>query len=62
MDAWTLIEAAWPNDDAGPDTALNRLYVTVSDLRRVGLRDVLLTGANGWLLDPTVPCWVEEPT
>ena len=52
LSAEELARAAWPRADF--DAAMsNRLYVSISKLRDLGLRDILLSDA-GYLLDPGI--------
>jgi uncharacterized membrane protein len=37
-----------------PEAATNRLYVTISGLRRDGLRDVILNVEGGYLINPSL--------
>jgi tetratricopeptide (TPR) repeat protein len=46
-----LIEAGWPGERIVRDAALNRLYVVLHRLRRVGLAAVLVTRRDGYHLD-----------
>jgi tetratricopeptide (TPR) repeat protein len=50
-----LFEAGWPGEQALPDAAASRVYVAVSTLRKLGLRDVLTREDEGYLLDPRRP-------
>ncbi|MEL6342243.1 MAG: tetratricopeptide repeat protein [Myxococcota bacterium] len=52
--AETLIAAGWPGERIVPASARNRLAVTLSRLRKAGLRDVLQNAHEGWRLDPEV--------
>jgi predicted ATPase len=47
-----LVAAGWPGTRLLPDAAVNRLYVTVATLRKMGLRGLLLSNDDGYLLDP----------
>jgi tetratricopeptide (TPR) repeat protein len=49
-----LIAAAWGDQRLGPKVATNRLYVAVSELRRLGLRAVLQSDRSGYRLDARV--------
>jgi hypothetical protein len=49
-----LIEHGWPGERILPYAAENRVRVSLSELRRMGLRSVLLKRGEGWLLDPDV--------
>lgn len=52
--ATELIAAGWPGEVIRPQSALSRLYVAVSALRKLGLRDALLGQDGGYLLDPAL--------
>jgi hypothetical protein len=47
-----LIDVGWPNERILRSAALNRLRVALHALRRLGLGDLLLTHADGYLLNP----------
>lgn len=47
-----LFASAWPAERPRPGVAENRVYVAIATLRSLGLRDVLRTRDNGYLLDP----------
>jgi hypothetical protein len=49
-----VLRTAWPGEQLLFDAARNRVYVAVSTLRRSGLRDVLLSDGDGYLLDPRI--------
>jgi len=49
-----LIAAAWGDQRLGPKVAANRLYVAVSALRKLGLREVLKGDRAGYVLDARV--------
>jgi hypothetical protein len=51
---------AWRGDRALHEPARHRVYVALSTLRDLGLRDVLLHDLDGYLLDPAVEL-VREP-
>jgi tetratricopeptide (TPR) repeat protein len=53
MDA--LITAGWPDERILPHAAANRVYVAIATLRKLGLRDVLVSHEDGYLLDPATP-------
>jgi hypothetical protein len=46
-----LLSAGWPEERLHPDAASKRLRVAINTLRSLGLRDVLLTRDDGYLLD-----------
>lgn len=54
LSAKQLLSAGWPNEKILPAAAKNRLHVTLSRLRDLGLRSALLAEGDGWLLDPAV--------
>lgn len=49
------VEAAWPGEKIAWRAGQNRVRVAIASLRRMGLRGVLLTRGDGYLLDPDVP-------
>jgi hypothetical protein len=49
-----IVSAGWPGERMLVEAALNRAYVALSALRRLGLRDVLRTGGGGYWLDPAI--------
>jgi hypothetical protein len=49
-----VVRAGWPGERILLQAALNRAYVALTALRRLGLREILLTGAGGYWLDPAV--------
>jgi tetratricopeptide (TPR) repeat protein len=52
VDDETLIGQAWPAQRIARGSARNRLRNAISTLRRAGLKEVLLTRSDGYLLDP----------
>jgi hypothetical protein len=54
LDRDALLEHAWPGERIHPEAALNRLYVAIATLRRLGIRDVLVSRDAGYMLDPGV--------
>ena len=50
-----LLAAAWPGERVLPEAAAHRVRVAVSTLRKLGLRDVLRTSEEGYLLAPETP-------
>lgn len=54
VSADALIAAGWPGERTRRAAARNRLYVALNELRKLGLKDVLLRNDEGWYLDPTV--------
>ena len=47
-----LIEVGWPGEQILEAAAMNRLHNGIAVLRSLGLRLVLLTHDDGYLLDP----------
>lgn len=47
-----MIEAGWPGERIASRSGINRAYVALSWLRKIGLQGVLLTRDNGYLIDP----------
>ncbi len=52
--AHEMIAAGWPGERIVRSAGLNRLYVAVRELRKLGLADVLIGGRRGYYLDPAV--------
>ena len=50
-----LLGAGWPGETVLSEAGASRVYVAVSTLRRMGLRDVLRRVDDGYLIDPEVP-------
>jgi hypothetical protein len=49
-----IILAAWPGERISGAAALNRAYVALATLRKLGLRELLVTRGGGYLLTPAV--------
>jgi hypothetical protein len=54
-----LLTAGWPGERPLPEAANNRVWVTISTLRKLGLGEVLQRWDGGYRLDPAVPCHFE---
>ena len=54
MTTEAIFEAGWPGERATPDSARNRVYVTIRRLRSSGLEDVLLSHDGGYYISPEV--------
>jgi hypothetical protein len=50
-----LIRAGWPGERIVAEAALNRIHVALTTLRKLGLRELLVTADGGYMLDPAVP-------
>ncbi len=49
-----LVAAGWPGERIRPDAAINRIHVALSTLRRLGLRDAILSAEHGYMFDPAI--------
>jgi hypothetical protein len=49
-----LLEQAWPGERVLPRAGASRVYVSILELRDLGLRDLLQSGGGGYRLDPDV--------
>lgn len=49
-----LVEAGWPDERVVKGAGSNRVYVAINTLRSYGLKKVLITHDDGYLLDPSV--------
>ena len=49
-----LLAAGWPGERVIRDAGASRVYVALGTLRKLGLRDVILSREGGYLLDPLV--------
>ena len=54
LDVAALAEAGWPGERILVEAAATRVRVAIATLRKLGLRDVLLTRDEGYLIDPGV--------
>jgi len=50
-----LLEVGWPGEKVMPSAGANRVYVALTTLRKLGLRKILLSRDDGYLLDPATP-------
>jgi hypothetical protein len=56
----SLVTAGWPGERILSGAGMTRVRHAVFTLRKLGLRDVLITRRDGYLLDPRVPVhWVD---
>lgn len=56
-----LLQSGWPGERVLPKAGASRVYVALSTLRRLGLRDLLLSRRGSYLLDPAVRVELGEP-
>lgn len=49
-----VVELLWPDESIMVEAAANRVYKTMSLLRKQGLGQVLLGGAEGYRIDPAI--------
>ncbi len=54
-----LVRAGWPGERIGSDAAANRVRVALATLRKLGLREAIVTGQGGYLLDPAMAVVLE---
>lgn len=54
LDGAALTSAGWPDERILVEAAATRVRVAIATLRKLGLRNVLLTRDDGYLLDPAV--------
>jgi len=54
LDVNAVCRAVWPGERVLAHAAKRRVHVAVSTLRALGMRDVLLSEGDGYLLDPRV--------
>jgi hypothetical protein len=51
----SLLDAGWPNERVGPEAGAKRVYTALWELRRLGLKELLQSRDDGYLLDPKIP-------
>jgi tetratricopeptide (TPR) repeat protein len=54
LDIPDIFRLGWPDERAAPDSAANRVHVTLSRLRTLGLRSALQFTDRGWRIDPSL--------
>lgn len=52
LTVWDLLDVGWPGERPLPDAGANRVYVTLTRLRALGLRDVIERFDEGYRLAP----------
>ncbi len=55
LPAMELLVRAWPTERPATRSGTNRVYVAITELRKLGLRKLLLTNDEGYLLDAFTP-------
>ncbi|MDC0672615.1 ATP-binding protein [Nannocystis radixulma] len=55
LDWQALLALGWPGDRVGAEAGAHRVRVAIATLRRSGLRAILLSRDDGYLLDPAAP-------
>ncbi len=55
LDWEALLEAGWPREKVIPEAGAHRVRVSVSTLRKLGLKDALETVETGYRLTPSLP-------
>ena len=53
LDVYDLLDAGWPGQNIDPEAGARRVYVAVSELRKLGLKDLLRLQDDGYVLDRT---------
>jgi hypothetical protein len=49
-----IAKAVWPDQPLAPRAAASRIYVVVSELRKLGLEEAIARQTGGYLLHPAV--------
>lgn len=60
LDVDALFARGWPGERIQPASASTRVRVAIATLRKLGLRDVLLTSDDGYLFDPNATITRED--
>ena len=55
-----LLAGGWPGEVVLPEAGASRVYVAVSTLRRMGLRELLVRVDTGYMLDPELAVISED--
>jgi tetratricopeptide (TPR) repeat protein len=56
-----IVGAGWPGEKLIPHSASTRAYVAIATLRRLGLKDALVSRDGGYLLLASVPIVLSDP-
>lgn len=59
VDVDEVFEAGWPGENIGEPHRTSRIYVVISELRKLGLGDLLEHDGDGYRLDPRIPLRVD---
>ena len=52
VSSWDVWEVGWPGETIDPKSATARIYTTINTMRKIGLRDIVCTDDEGYLIDP----------
>ncbi len=52
LDVYAMFDVGWPDQTIDPDSAADRVYWAVRELRKAGLEELLQTTDEGYLLNP----------
>lgn len=55
-----MLDRAWAEEKLLPRAGANRVYVAMTTLRKMGLRDILVRTDTGYVLDPDIPLRIIE--
>jgi hypothetical protein len=55
-----LVRIGWPDERIVPAAAKNRLHVSITRLRKLGLEDAIVREADGYLFDPGIDVSVSD--
>ncbi|MGH1341026.1 MAG: FHA domain-containing protein [Nannocystales bacterium] len=55
-----MLDRAWTDEKLLPRAGANRVYVAMTTLRKMGLRDLLVRTDTGYVLDPEIPLRIIE--
>lgn len=55
-----MLDRAWADEKLLPRAGANRVYVAMTTLRKMGLRDLLVRTDSGYVLDPDIPLRIIE--
>jgi hypothetical protein len=57
-----LLAIGWPGEKVLPEAGRNRVFVALTTLRKLGLRDVIVRDDDGYMFDPELPVRLEGST